>query len=294
MPLRSMTGYGRSQIREGDIELTIEILSVNRKHLDINVIMSKHLQRFDPFVRKFLAEQLFRGHITVRIIARFHDHAPYQLTPNLALAKSLYEGWKTVAKSLNFKEEELNLSLFMNESELMSVEESENTQDFEKVLHKGLEQALKALMEMKSKEGKELEIDIRTRLAYLTNLIKEIAELSKDASEKYGQKLVDRLKTQFPELNLEDERLLKEIALFADRVDITEEIVRFPSHLKQFEHLLEGDGESAGKKIEFLLQELRREINTIGSKTSEYAVSKRVIEIKTELERIHEQIQNIE
>lgn len=290
-----MTGYGRAVHEEGDVQVGVEILSVNRKHLDINIILPRHLTRFDPDVRKLISSQVFRGHLTVRITATFGGEAPLVVKANPALARQLYKGWEEIAEAVGFeKESNITLNLFENEPDLFIYEETEEMSKLgPKVLH-AVEAALKPFMQMRIKEGEMLQKDIEGRLVFLKEAIEFIESHSGNATEKYRQKLLVKMQEVLPTLETTDERLIKEIALFSEKVDIAEEILRFKSHLDQLKQLLKSKNDTPGKTAEFLLQEFGREINTIGSKTSEIIITKKVVDVKAELERIREQIQNIE
>ena len=294
MGLKSMTGYGRALLREEGVECLVEILSVNRKHLDINLVLPRHLARFDPEIRKAVAAALIRGHVTVRVAVVFMGESPWLVRPNVALAKQLYQGWKEIAQALE-ADSAVSLAQLEKEPELFIYEDKPaQMEQLSALIRRAVDEALKPFMAMRQKEGGLLEQDIATRLQLLRSKMEQIRPHASAATDKYRQKLLDRMREVLPSLDTVDERLLKEVALFADKVDIEEEIVRFLSHLQQFQELLHSDQEAPGKTAEFLLQELGRETNTIGSKSSEFALTRLVVDIKAELERIREQIQNIE
>lgn len=292
--LKSMTGFGRAILEKDGIQWNVEISSVNRKHLDINLALPRHLGRFDPVVRKQVGEMVFRGHVTVRISASFKDQAPLKVLPNYALAKQLFAGWKSIAEAVGAPQD-VSLSLLENEPDLFLYEEDvARMEACGEVLLEAVKLALIPFMEMKQVEGELLEKEMVGRLQGLIKTFKSIKEAAIGSSKRYQDKLLEKIKVLLPELDDEDGRVVKEIAFFADRVDISEEIVRFESHIEQFLRLLKSGEEAAGKKAEFLLQELSREINTIGSKAQNLEISQKVIEIKAELEKIREQIQNVE
>lgn len=296
MTLKSMTGYGKAIVVQEGARFVVEILSVNRKHLDINIVLPKYLTRLDPEIRKIIAAKVFRGHLTIRVSATFEKLGFLQVLPNFALAKQLYQGWHDIGKELGeSNQHSFNLSLLQQEPELFSYNENEALREtYESLLKNCLNQALEEFIQMRMREGLVLQQDIINRANSLKETIEKIEQRSSHAVEKYRTKLLERLKEFLPNIENTDERLLKEIALFAERIDIVEEITRFKSHLVQFERLMTSSQEANGKAIEFLLQELFREINTIGSKTADLEVSYFVVDVKSELERIREQIQNIE
>lgn len=295
MALKSMTGYGRSSLQAEGVEISVEILSVNRKHLDINIAMPKHFVRFDPAVRRLLASQIFRGHVTLRIGVILGEEALCKIRANLPLARELYAGWKQIAAEFSSDESVvLPFTLFQNEPELFSYEETSKVEELGPLLLQAVEAALKPFLAMRECEGSLLKKDFSMRLASVRDLFKNIENLAGEIRERYREKLLSRLREVLPTIAPLDERLLKEIALYAEKIDIEEEVLRFHSHLDQLEKLFSQGGEVVGKTAEFWLQELSREINTIGSKALDIAVVKTVVDIKAELERVREQIQNVE
>lgn len=289
-----MTGFGRAQIQDAGIQITVEILSVNRKHLDINLVLPKHFNRFDPDVRKLVGSTVLRGHVTVRISVVFTQETPLTVQANLAMAKQYYQGWCEIADALGVDKSSFTLSLLEKETDLFIYNESQGMESFSKLLFEGVQEALKPFNAMRELEGSLLKKDIGSRLEELKNKMTQISQMAPHAVEKYRSKLLEKMQALFPTIESADERLLKEIALFAEKVDVEEEIVRFFSHIDQFKQLLKDGPPAAGKTAEFLIQELLRETNTTGSKCSDIAVTKLVMDIKAELERIREQIQNIE
>lgn len=296
--LKSMTAYGRGFALFPYGRLTLEIQSVNRRYLEINVNLPRLLSRFEMDIRKAVAEHIGRGSLNIIVMLKTEGAQPVSVTPNLALAKALKGAWEVLAKELKLKEE-LPLSLLAQEKELFLYEdEIVNEEIYQKAIHAALNEALAALLSMKLKEGQRLCQDLSGRLKQLHVEIHQIEMLTAGAPEKYRQKLQARIEELFTGNPENEERILREIAIYAERVDITEEIVRFKGHLKQFEHMvkkpLENDQETRGKVFDFLLQELLREINTVGSKAADLSIAQHVISIKSELEKIREQVQNIE
>lgn len=289
-----MTGFGRAMVQESGVQITVEILSVNRKHLDINLVLPKHLNRFDPDIRKQVGAFVMRGHVTVRISVVFVKDSPLKVQANLAMAKQYHQGWCAIAESLGLDNSSFCLSLLENETDLFVYNETESMNEFAILLNKGIDKALKPFIAMRESEGELLKKDIDQRLDDLKIKMTTIAQISPQAVEKYRNKMIEKMKSLIPSIEVLDERLLKEIALFAEKVDVEEEIVRFYSHIDQFKQLLKNGPPAAGKTAEFLVQEITREINTTGSKCSDLTVTKLVVDIKSELERIREQIQNIE
>ncbi len=296
--LKSMTAYGRgaSQFRYG--RFVAEIQSVNRRYLEINIALPRLFMRFEMDIRKWVTARVGRGKVHISISWKGESHEPLSITPNIALAKGIKRAWEELAKEVEVASN-IDLKLLAQEKDLLVYEEELQEETvFHQALEMSLNEALDHLFAMKQQEGCSLAQDLKERIKILEELIEAIESHSGDAVEKYRQKLNKRLEALFSESFEDEERLLREIALFAERIDITEEIVRFKSHLKQFTDLLEAplafESETRGKTLDFLIQELNREINTIASKAAGKEISGWVITAKSELEKIREQVQNIE
>jgi len=296
--LKSMTAYGRGISVFSYGRFTVEIQSVNRRYLELNVSLPRLFMRFEVDIRKVIAALVGRGMITVSISWRTDAKQPVSVIPNLSLARGVKSAWEKLALELGMKET-IPLELLAQEKDLLFYEEELVDEGiYQSALNSALNEALDALLIMKWQEGEVLAIDLKERLSLLNSTILSIEARSSDGTEKYRQKLTSRLEDLFSGSVENEERILREIALFAEKIDITEEIVRFKSHLDRFENLLEkpleSESESRGKMLDFLLQELLREINTIGSKNSDLATVQQVVTVKSELEKIREQVQNIE
>lgn len=294
--LKSMTAYGRACVVTALGRFVVEIQSVNRKFLEINTVLPKEFLRFDGEIKKWIASSIMRGQINVKVSVALEQTTPLVVTPNLPLARQIKAAWDKIAEDLQLEDNQgFRLSMLAQETGVLLYDENiEEEQEYLKGFRQAVESALKGLIEMKIREGNELQKDIEARLSRLKNWIAQVAVKAPEATKKYRQKLVERLQEVLPGCVENEEKILREVCVFAERVDIAEEITRFDSHLKQFSDLLNASTESIGKTLEFLLQELNREINTIGSKSSDVEVSRLVIEVKSELERIREQIQNVE
>ena len=294
---KSMTAYGRASILSPLGRFSVELQSVNRKHLEINSFgIPKEFIRYDVDIKKWIAAVVARGQINVRISAIFEGESPLMIAPNLPLARQTRDAWLQIADHLDIKIDDKALLTILSRTEgvLSYDEDIEELEKFKQVLHDVVEKTLRELVSMKIAEGKILHEDISARFGLLGTLIEDIAVKAPSATDRYRQKLQERLQEVLGNSLENEERLLREVCIYADRIDITEELTRFRSHLQQVKGLLESEGQEVGKKMEFFVQELNREVNTIGSKSSDTDVSRAVIAIKTELERIREQIQNIE
>lgn len=289
-----MTAYGRSSVNSSLGQFTVEIQTVNRKYLELNLFLSKELMRFENEIRKWISAKIFRGSVSIKIVAKYAKESPLVVTPNIPLARQIKSAWDKIVEDLDLKRG-FDLNLLSREQGILIYEENiGNEEEFLETLRQVVDGAVEETIKMKLKEGIALQADISNRLTVLRTAIDKIASKAPTAPEKYRQKLLARLEELLPGHIENEDRVLREIALFTDKIDISEEITRFNSHLSQFEGLLAQDESTIGKTLDFLIQELNREVNTIGSKASDLDVTKNVIEIKSELEKIREQVQNIE
>ncbi len=293
--LISMTGFGRSTRETPFGRVTLEIQSVNRKHLEVFVSLPKELGRFELEFRKWVAEVISRGQVSVRLFLSPSDDTLTRMLPDSAVVKTMKEAWTKLAQSAGFDGEGITLPFLMqylpsSPQNALAGEDDEILP----VLKKSALEALEGALVMKRREGEALALDISGRLDALEQSVRQIEESSPDAVAKQRDKLRERMQEVLqPGVELDD-RLLREIAIFAERIDIAEEITRFISHISQFRSVLQAKETRVGRKLEFLLQEMGREINTIGSKSADAKISHLVVNAKSELEKVREQIQNIE
>jgi uncharacterized protein (TIGR00255 family) len=294
--LRSMTAYGRGAIETALGRFTAEIQSVNRKHLEINVLLPKELMRFDAEIKKWISARIGRGQITVKFSVVFNQTTPLNVVANLPLALKIQKAAEDLAFTLKLPvTHELTLKMLAEQpSILLFDEQMEDEELYREALSTAFEKAMQSFVEMKLHGGRPIFIDISQCLETLHQDIEQIAYYAPQATKRYREKLAERLKEFSIGPREDEERLLREIGIYAERIDISEEITLFQAHLKQFKDVLSSQKEAVAKKLEFILQELNREINTIGAKSSELEVSRRVVEIKSLLERIREIIQNVE
>lgn len=288
----SMTGFGREAIDAPFGRLIIEIQSVNRKHFEVHVHLPKELLRFENEMRKWVSEEVERGHVSLRIHLTPSASAIADLLPDPEILKSLKSGWEKIAKLLKLDPKNIDLRFLIDSLPLAQKGDLVKEIDLP-VLQKGIKKALSSMAKMKAQEGKALIQDIKARLEAIQKMGLSIEKLSPEAVSRMREKLTEKMKMLFPSGLGFDERVLKEAALFAEKVDIAEELIRLKSHWEQFRECFDAKG-AVGRKMEFIVQEMGREINTIGSKSSEPKISYLVVEMKSELEKIREQIQNIE
>ncbi len=291
-----MTAYGKVSYPFSAGRLDVEIQTVNRKHLEIQVFLPSFLLKFDAEVRKWVAAKIARGYVTVKVTAVPNETSPYAITPNRGLAKQIKTAWHQLADDLRIQIDDASLvQILLREENLMVYsEEGASLNLYQEALKSAIHEAIQCCMGMKTQEGNALLADIRSRFEAVRVLVKSIEGRAAGASDRYRQKLLQRLHEILQAPLAEDERLLREVALFAEKIDIAEEITRLKSHLEQAFEVLHAEKDSVGKTMEFILQEMNREANTVGSKCQDVEISRSVIELKSELERIREQIQNVE
>jgi uncharacterized protein (TIGR00255 family) len=294
MSVRSMTGYGRAAAHADGLRAEVEISSVNRKQLDVALSMPRSLSGLEARVHEEIAAVLARGRVTVNATVRAasgHPHARVRFDE--PLARAYRDAMRAAARRLKVQED-IGISLLAGMPGVMAVEaDEESPERVWPVLQRALRKALAALDRMRVREGAALARDLESRLDLLAKANEEIRRLSPAAVARYRAALKRRLAALRSEPGIAPERLDREALLFADRSDVTEECTRIASHLRQARALLRGR-EPAGKALDFLAQELHREINTIGSKSADAEIARRVVHFRTELERLREQAQNIQ
>ncbi|MEY3109441.1 MAG: hypothetical protein RL079_126 [Verrucomicrobiota bacterium] len=286
-----MTGFGRAEINLPGVRLSVEIATVNQKNLQVSVFGPEAWPALESAASGWIRARLQRGKVTARVTQAAASATQRQWDQE-AVADSLDELGK-IAQHCGVKlnvDGELLLRLAENSRRSSVV--LPDFADAETVVRSAFEDALGNLVIMRQAEGAALAKDLNERLAKMSVMITGMEEAEKAAPTRHRDAMLKRLKDAGLNLDVTDERVLKELALFADRADITEEVVRLKSHIAQFSAELQQP--NSGRKLDFLIQELLREVNTIGSKASEIATTKLVLEAKTEIERIREQVQNLE
>lgn len=294
--LRSMTGYGKADSETELARYSIEIQSINRKHLDIFLALPKELSRFETDIRKWVSSAISRGQITVKLHVDYRGRTPVNVKPHLLLAEQVKFALNTLTEELKLPASKIDaVQLIRTFPGILSYDDNWEDEDlYRQELKTLLEKAMLKLLMMKESEGVALQKDITQRLELLRSHIKEIDKYAPEATQKQRLKLKQKLEEVLPGSVENEERLLREIVLYAEKVDISEELTRFNSHLDQLHSYLKGKETAVAKTFEFVLQELLRETNTIGSKASDVNITKIVVEMKGEIEKLKEQIQNVE
>jgi len=292
--IRSMTGFGRGEFSDTIHNFSVEIKTVNHRYNDIMIKMPKHLNYLEENIKKYIKKYINRGRVEVYINVEYVSESPIDVSIDVPLAKSYKSALESLIEELNI-EYKVGLEDILTLNDVVKTERKDIDKDIVwNCLTKALDIALDSVKAMRIEEGIALKKDIECQLNTMNHMILEIEKRAPFVVKEYKEKLQQRIKELIDEEHdLDDERLNYEVALFADKSDINEEIVRFKSHMKQFLQSLEYD-EPIGRKLDFLIQEMNREINTIGSKASDLYITNYVVDIKSELEKIREQVQNIE
>jgi uncharacterized protein (TIGR00255 family) len=292
--MRSMTGYGRGDAGKDGFKFTVELNSINRKQSDISINLPKELIELESRIRDEINAHLSRGRINVGVaFHRSNAKAEDQVELDMGLAKAYHRAIQKLQKEIKLNGS-LTLDTILRAPGVMKL--AETTVDAESVwphVEAALRKAIGGLVKMREKEGKFLATDLAERLGLLESGLELIRKTAPEIITRYREQLHARIKEAGLDVSLDDERLVKEVVFFADRADISEEITRLSSHLKQFRDCLKSN-EPVGRTLDFLAQEMGREINTIGSKANAAEISQQVVKMKAELEKIREQIQNIE
>ena len=290
----SMTGYGKGEHNDGKRVITAEIKTINNRYCDINIKTPRHLRFFEDNIRKILKNSIQRGRIDVYINIDYLNESDAVIVPNLCLARQYKDAIDEVKKELNISSNVSLDTIIKFQDVLVSKEDTEDEDELRICVESAIQNAVDSLLQMRLAEGSQLEDDIISSMNKILVLMSDIEKNSETIVTDYKNKFELRIKVLLGSSHeLDENRLYNEIVFYADKSDINEEIVRFKSHMKQLNNVLT-EGGQVGRKLDFIIQELNREINTIGSKIGNLDIIQMVIEIKNLLEKIREQIQNIE
>ena len=291
--IKSMTGYGRGRVEEGGRTFLVEIKSVNNRYLDINLRLPRQINALEDNIRKYIASRISRGKIDVYINQEKVSEDDIKITIDEQAAKAYYNAFSLLKEKFNLKDD-ITISLLTKSNDVIVVEKQE--EDFDAIwstLSKALEEAMNMFIDMRMREGLKLSNDILDRCELIREKVLKIESRSPEIVKEYREKILQRISEFLNDVEVDQARLLNEVAFFADKSSITEEIVRLESHIEQLKGAV-SSSESVGRKLDFIIQEMNRETNTIGSKANDLYITNLVVDIKSELEKIREQIQNIE
>lgn len=288
-----MTGYGKGQTAHNGRQVTIEVKAVNHRFLDLNLKLPKGFLFLDDLIRKTLSKVISRGHLDVYVTYDNQSEDKGSYICNNQLGKDFYFLGELLSREIGI-ENDLTISSIMKAPDVLErVMPEENEEELKNLVVLSLASALTSLEEMRIAEGDEIKKDLALKLDILKKMRDEIESLSPKVTVDYKEKLTARISEYLAMTELDEQRIATEVALFADRSAIDEELTRLKSHFKQFDDLLVSE-DPVGRKLDFLLQEINRETNTIGSKANFIEITNLVLKMKNEIEKIREQVQNIE
>ncbi|MBQ4000465.1 MAG: YicC family protein [Oscillospiraceae bacterium] len=291
--IMSMTGYGRSIMHIDDSDITVEIRSVNNRFADISVKMPRSLSYCEDKVKTELLKRVNRGKIDVFISYQKPQGEQVEIEPNISAARGYYDALKKIDAELG-THTEINANMLARFSDVFVV--TREVPDEEKVwsdIRQVLTAAADNFNAMRAAEGEKMAEDVLGKIANVEELVLKVEAASEPRVEAYRNKLYNRLLDVLSNSDIDEKRILEEAAIYADRTAVDEETVRLHSHIGQFRDIVKAGG-PVGRKLDFLVQEINREINTIGSKASDLEITGYVVDLKSEVEKIREQIQNIE
>jgi uncharacterized protein (TIGR00255 family) len=293
--MKSMTGYGRGECARDGFKVTVELSSVNRKQAEISVNLPRELEMLDAAMRDLINRRIARGRVTGRVsLHTGGGKSSARMHLNVPLAKAYAQELNKLARQLKLSGDVTLDHLVRAPGVFQTDEELAGTENLWPALEKAIKQALTALVKMREREGSHLARDLATRIKAMSSCVARVQKQAPQSAERYRQQLIERIKTAgLPAPMPDDERLMKEIVFFADRSDISEELTRLQSHFKQFTDCVKS-AEPVGRMLDFLAQEMNREVNTIGSKANDSLISREVVVLKAELEKFREQAQNVE
>ena len=288
----SMTGYGKAVYSEGGLEITVELKSVNNRFLDLNCKYPRSFISFDDMIRKAVQSKLARGRVDLFITYTDKRERSVDLSVDLALAKSYYEAAGRLCGEISGLENDLTASVLLRMPDVISHENTVLDEALEGIVQTLVLEACDNLNVMRKVEGEKLETEILSHLGVIESMLGEIRERAPEIQNEYRARLKEKVEEYLADTKLDEARLLNEVAFFADKSNIDEEIARLASHISQFKKICKSD--LVGRKLDFLIQEFNREANTICSKANDVVMTGKGLELKCEIEKIREQIQNLE
>jgi uncharacterized protein (TIGR00255 family) len=289
-----MTGFGRSQLNENGYTISCEIKGVNHRYFDPHIRMPRRYTILEDKVKEEIKQYVHRGRLEISINIEKTAESTRNIKVDKGLAMAYHRSLKDLAENLNIPADFKLIDIFRL-PDVYSLEDAEENLELTwQALEKSLMQAIDGLLEMRTREGQNLLTDLLLRTDFILNEVKKLELRSPLLTQEYQEKLRNRIREMIAQETVDESRIIQEVAIFADRVSITEEIVRLQSHVKQFNEVLNNGDEAVGRKSDFLVQEMFREINTVAAKANDIEMGQIVISVKAELEKIREQLQNIE
>ena len=294
MSVKSMTGYGRAAGIFGGKEISIDIKSVNHRYFDFNCKVSKDYLFLEDKLKSRINSSVTRGKIDLYLFIDSGKDEAYEVEVNEALASGYYNAFKTLGRKFKIKND-ITTSFLMRTPDVVKLRKKELDEDeIENAVMALLDQALDSYNSMRKAEGDKLKAYIEENLSFILDTVEKIEVLLPESIDAYKNKLALKMKEALDGKEYDEQRLITEVAIFADRVDVGEETSRLRSHISQFRELMNNSATAIGKKLDFIVQEMNREINTTGSKCNSVEITRLVVDTKSVIEKIREQIQNIE
>ena len=291
--IKSMTGYGRAAVTAGGREITVELRSVNNRYLDCTVKLPRMFSFAEDTVKRRVKEAISRGKVDVYITVTQTESTDVKVQLNRPVLEGYLSAMRTIAAEYGVQDD-ISVTALARLQDIFLVDRQEEDEEAaQKDILAAVDAALRKHTEMRCREGEAMEADLRSRAATILGLVADVEARSPETVREYRERLAAKMQEVLENTNIDESRILTEAAVFADKIAVDEETVRLRSHFDQFDAMLTGGG-AIGRKLDFLLQEMNRETNTIGSKGSDLAQARTVVAIKAELEKIREQVQNIE
>lgn len=291
--VRSMTGFGRAKQQINGLDITIEIKSVNHRYFEFSARLPRVYNFLEDKIKSTLAGSISRGKVEVSVSVEDNSENATVVEINREYANAYISALKLLSKEYKIKDD-IKVSSFAGNSDVFKVRKQVlEDQVIENAVLTVLKSALDNFIEMRTVEGERLVNDVKSRTAFILEKVEFIEKRSPETVKAYQERIEQKIKELLEDTAIDEQRILTEVAIFADKVAVAEETVRLRSHIKQFEDLLNSD-EAVGRKLDFIVQEMNRETNTIGSKAQDIEIAHTVVDIKSEIEKIREQIQNME
>ena len=290
--LLSMTGFGRADVTTDEASVSAEITGVNGRYLDVVIKLPQEAGGLEVVLRRLIKEKVRRGRVSANVSVQ-RTNAAANVTVDDDAAQQYVAISTALADRLGIPNDLTLTSILSYPGVLRTREQSAADEDECAAIEKAVLLALDEFQSMRRAEGEALELELRHRIETVRSTLAEVEQRLPELNREYSERLRQRMAELAADISLKEERVAMEVAVMAERADVTEEVVRLNSHLDQFINLVQGDG-AVGRKLEFLIQEMNREVNTIGAKNRDSAVTGHVLQIKAELEKIREQVQNIE
>ncbi len=288
-----MTGYGRAQLVEDGMNITVEVKSVNHRYFEFSSKLPRNYGFLDEKLKSFFMDKLTRGKMECYVSVESVEEPDVVIEINHPLVKSYIAAYKELSETYGL-ENDICVSDMVKAADVLNVRKQAADEDrIWNAVKVVAEQALERFVSMREAEGERLKADVSSRLEIILENVAFVEERSPETVKEYNEKLLARLREMLEDTHIDEQRILTEAAIFADKIAVAEETVRLRSHISQMRAFLEAD-EAIGKKMDFLVQEMNREANTIGSKANDVEIARKVVAIKAEIEKIREQIQNIE